>query len=88
MAGLTTASAVVLPGGRCTTGRGSRTATPGLPVNSIVHLTNQSIVGSWLRIAGVGGRQTVLGVLMAAIVGGLGVWAACRWHRRERSPWP
>lgn len=54
----------------------------GLPGESIVYLTNQSVLGTWLRVVGLGGVQTATGLLLAAAVGGMGVYAAARWHRR------
>ena len=85
MAGLTAAAAIVLPGESLHYWSRLAQGDTGLrPKGSIVYLTNQSIVGSWLRIVGIGGRLTVLGLLMAAIVAGLGAYAACRWHRQGK----
>src|SRR5581483_873544 len=53
----------------------------GLPAESIVYLTNQSVLGTWLRVVGIGGVQTVTGLLLAATVAGMGVYAAAMWHR-------
>ena len=56
----------------------------GLPGESIVYLTNQSVLGTWLRVVGIGDVQTATGLLLAAMVGGVGVYAAARWHRRGK----
>lgn len=49
---------------------------------SIVYLTNQSVMGAWLRILRLGPGSELLGLALAAIVAALGVWAGARWHRR------
>jgi alpha-1,2-mannosyltransferase len=56
----------------------------GLPGDSIVYLTNQSVLGTWLRVVGPGRAQTATGLLLAVMVGGVGVYAAARWHRRGK----
>jgi alpha-1,2-mannosyltransferase len=83
MAGLTVAAVLVLPGESLHYWSRLAHGDTGLG-KSAVHLTNQSILGSWLRIVGVGAQQTMFGLLMAAIVAGVGAWAACRWHRRGK----
>jgi alpha-1,2-mannosyltransferase len=57
----------------------------GLPGESIVYLTNQSVLGTWLRLVGLGGVQTATGLLLAVVVGGVGVYSAARWHRRGQT---
>lgn len=49
---------------------------------SIIYLTNQSVMGAWLRILRLGPGSEVMGLALAAVVAGLGVWAGARWHRR------
>ncbi len=49
---------------------------------SIVYLTNQSVMGAWLRILRLGPGSELLGLALAGVVAALGVWAGARWHRR------
>lgn len=49
---------------------------------SIVYLTNQSVMGAWLRILALGPGSELTGLILAAVVAGVGVWAGARWHRR------
>lgn len=48
---------------------------------SVIYVTNQSVMGTWLRIVGLGGVQSLTGLLLCALVAALGVWAAALWHR-------
>jgi alpha-1,2-mannosyltransferase len=75
-------AAVVLPGASAHFWSRLVHGDTGLPGESIVYLTNQSVLGTWLRVVGIGGAQTATGLLLAATVGGVGVYAAARWHRR------
>lgn len=76
------AAAVCLPGASAHYWSRLAHGDTGLPTRSIVYLTNQSVLGAWLRVVGIGGVQTATGLLLAATVGGIGVYAAARWQRR------
>jgi alpha-1,2-mannosyltransferase len=78
-------AAVVLPGASAHYWSRLVRGDTGLPGESIVYLTNQSVLGTWLRLVGLGGLQTVTGLLLAVVVGGVGVYSAARWHRRGRT---
>lgn len=80
--GLSVLTAVVLPGESA--GFWSRLAhgDTGLG-HSIIYYTNQSVMGSWLRIFGVGERASLTGLLACALVAVLGAMVGIRWHRRH-----
>lgn len=48
---------------------------------SVIYVTNQSVMGTWLRLVGLGQLQSLTGLAACAVVAGLGVWAAALWHR-------
>ncbi|MGI8459334.1 MAG: glycosyltransferase 87 family protein [Propionibacteriaceae bacterium] len=50
--------------------------------HSVIYFTNQSVMGSWLRIFGLGSASTLGALTVSALVAVLGVAAAVRWHRR------
>ena len=77
-------AAVALPGASAHYWSRLAHGDTGLPAESIVYLTNQSVLGTWLRIVGLGGAQTLTGLLLAATVAGVGIYSAVRWHRLGR----
>jgi alpha-1,2-mannosyltransferase len=82
--GVAAVAAVALPGASAHYWSRLAHGDTGLPAESIVYLTNQSVLGTWLRIVGLGGVRTATGLLLAVAVAGVGVYAAARWHRRGK----
>lgn len=50
--------------------------------DSIVYYSNQSVMGTWLRLFGVGALAKLCALAACAVVAALGVVTAVRWHRR------
>lgn len=50
--------------------------------DSVVYFTNQSVLGSWMRIFGVDAAPG--GLALSAVVALLGVWAGLLWYRQGR----
>ncbi|MFP5283775.1 MAG: glycosyltransferase 87 family protein [Actinomycetes bacterium] len=78
---VTLAAAAVVPGPSLTFwGRLARGDT-GLG-HSLIYYTNQSVMADVVRVVGLGSGAAALGLLLSALVAGLGVWAGAAWHRR------
>ena len=78
--GCTLLGTLVLPS--ASIGYWSRLATGDSGTESYHYLTNQAVLGSWLRLVGLGGWQSASGMVLAAAVAALGLWAGVLLVRR------
>lgn len=49
---------------------------------SVIYFTNQSVLGTWLRLARLAPGSQLTALVLSALVAALGVWVAVLWHRR------
>lgn len=49
---------------------------------SVIYYTNQSVLGTWLRLAALAPGSQLVGLAVSAAVAALGIWVAVLWHRR------
>jgi alpha-1,2-mannosyltransferase len=79
-AGCTILGAIILPGASLDFWTRLAHGDTGLG-HSLVYYTNQSVYADFLRVFRLAPIGAVLGLVLSAVVVGLGVWAAAVWHR-------
>lgn len=78
---VTVIAAVIVPRLSIDFWTGLATGDTGLG-DSIIYSSNQSIMGTWLRMFGTGSLAKLAALALSAAIAVLGVLAAVRWHRR------
>nr|WP_269449938.1 glycosyltransferase 87 family protein [Auraticoccus cholistanensis] len=81
--GLGVLAALVLPGTSLTYWGRLAAGDSGLG-GSVIYFTNQSVLGTWLRLTRLAPGSELVALALSALVAALGIWAAVLWHRRGK----